>query len=87
MPCVQGQELHRIFEWAVADRISVQWDHASRTDPILKEAQRREDSALLARTIHVSGCPECYINPPMAPARQAGEIPPPPTNQPSPGPH
>ena len=46
MSCLKGQELHRIFEWAVADRISVQWIHASRTDPEFKEAQRREENAL-----------------------------------------
>jgi len=66
MSCEKGQHLHQEFEQAVADRVFVERTstQSHRKDPDLKQAQQKEDRALMQRTFHVSGCPECWTNPP-----------------------
>jgi hypothetical protein len=60
MACERGQYLQKEFERAVADRISAEPSNG----PRLKEAKTVEARILLERTIHISGCPECWIYPP-----------------------
>jgi hypothetical protein len=62
MACERGRTLHTQFERAVAARIRAKERLALQLE--MKIAQKQEDLALLSRSMHISGCEECWVRPP-----------------------
>jgi hypothetical protein len=67
MACERGYAVQNEFEKAVGERIEVEarYPFGHRTNEAVIDARSNEKEALLNRTIHVSGCHECWLNPPQ----------------------
>jgi len=65
MSCERGRTLHAEFTRAVTERAAVESVSHLNLNGETKLAKKREDVALLNRTIHISGCGECWARPPQ----------------------
>jgi len=62
MACQLGQELHDILAQSVAARLAIEERAAQKVASDIRTARRMENHALLVRAMHVSKCPECWLD-------------------------
>jgi hypothetical protein len=67
MACERGHQVQSEFEKAVSERTKVeaQYPFVHKTNQAIVDARSNEEKALLSRTVHVSGCRECWMLPPQ----------------------
>jgi hypothetical protein len=64
MPCEDGWKLQLAFEDSVVARSALEMRIGPKLESEVKNAQKQEDQALLRRAMHISGCQQCWIDPP-----------------------